>query len=100
MLGGNIGPMVDEAAVMAVVKPSSYPSSRIAFNSIRPNPDASASAEPDIPENMSDAMMFTWARLPRTPPTRPEANRKTFSVTVPLFMIFAVKMNKGTAMTI
>ena len=52
MLGGMIGPIVDEAAVTAAEKSASYPSSTIALISIGPTPALSATADPLIPEKI------------------------------------------------
>lgn len=62
--GGMIGPIPAEAAVTAIEKSLSYPASLIAFTSIVPNPPASASAEPDIPANIMEAIMLACAKPP------------------------------------
>jgi len=90
--------MVALAAVMAQLKPSSYPYFRIASISIMPSPEASATAEPVMPEKMKEATTLTWPIPPLKRPTKPMANSKRRSVTFPVFITFAVNMKSGTAM--
>ena len=59
MLGGMMGPITLEAAVMAAAKLSSKPSSFMACISISPKPAASAAAEPEMPANTILASTFT-----------------------------------------
>ena len=72
--------MVDEAAVTAALNGRSYPSSNMAFISIIPSPEASATADPDMPENSMLARMLTWASPPVMCPTNTLARRKIFWV--------------------
>ena len=97
MLGGKMGPITAEPAVMAALNPSSYPSFRMASISMIPSPDASATAEPVIPENIRDAMTFTCPRPPFHRPTRTLEKSNILSVTLLEFMIFAAKIKSGTA---
>ena len=78
--GGMIGPMVEDAAVTAAEKSTSYPASRIALISILPSPPASATADPDMPAKIMLAMTLTWPRSPGTDPTMLRASRKMRSV--------------------
>ena len=68
--------------------------------SILPRPEASATAEPVMPENTSEASTFTWARPPGKRPTRPLHTPNTYSVILPAFITLAAKMNRGTAMMV
>ena len=52
ILGGNIGPITEEAAVTAPEKSSRYPFLVIASISMVPRPPASAAALPDMPAKM------------------------------------------------
>ena len=69
-----IGPSVADAAVTPTACSTGYPWSFMALISIVPMPAASASAVPDMPEKMTEPMMFTWARPPRIQPTSASAN--------------------------
>jgi hypothetical protein len=62
-----------------------------------PNPDASARAEPVIPENIIEATTFTCPSAPFRFPTRAFANEKIMFVTLPEFMISAMNTKSGTA---
>jgi len=59
MLGGIIGPMVEEAAVKAADQSLSKPFSSIALISTTPIAEASATAAPDIPATMILEITFT-----------------------------------------
>lgn len=62
-----------------------------------PRPEASAMAEPVMPEKTREARTLTCARPPRKRPTRPMQVPKTYSVILPAFITFAAKINNGTA---
>ncbi len=64
----------------------------MAVISMLPGPEASAMAEPVMPEKMIELTMFTCARAPRRFPTMPAAKSKMIRVTLPVFMISAMKM--------
>ena len=76
MLGGKMGPIVDEAAVIATLKSSSYPPSRMASSSIWPKPAASTTAAPDMPEKIRLATVLACPRPPGKNPTRARAKLK------------------------
>jgi hypothetical protein len=98
MEGGMIGAITEEAAVSAAAKLGVYfPSRVIMFCISRPEPAASAMAEPDIPAKMMLWTTLTWASPPRKRPTRASQKRSRRSVIVPLFMISAARMKSGTA---
>ena len=97
MLGGIMGPMVALAAVTAQEKGLSYPASSMARTSMSPMPDASAMAEPVMPENIMLATTLTCASPPRMWPTIAPANSKILLVIPPAFITRAVKINSGTA---
>jgi len=59
-----------------------------------PGPEASASAEPVIPEKMIELIMLTCARAPFRLPTSALENEKIISVTLPEFIISAMKDKK------
>jgi hypothetical protein len=67
------------------------------FCIIRPEPAASAMAEPDMPAKMIDWTMLTCASPPRKRPTSTLQNRSRRSVIEPEFMISAASTNSGTA---
>lgn len=75
-LGGMTGPMVAAAPVIAAVNFLSKPRSGMAFMASMPNPAASATAAPHIPDMMTAATMTTCARPPQVCPTRLEASGK------------------------
>ena len=62
-----------------------------------PIPDASAMAEPVIPEKIREIKTLTWAVPPFRRPSRPLQNEKILSVTSLSLSTFAIKMNKGAA---
>ena len=63
-LGGMMGPTVDEAAVIAQEKSSSYPALRIASISMVHRPPASATAAPLIPAKIRLAITFACPNPP------------------------------------
>ena len=63
---------------------------------ILPIPAASATAEPDIPEKISEAMTLTWPSPPRKRPTMAIQKFSNRSEIVPAFMILAATINSGT----
>ena len=64
----------------------------MAFISMFPGPDASAIAEPVMPEKMMELTMLTCAIAPRFLPTSAEAKLKMIWVTLPEFMTSAMKI--------
>ena len=64
---------------------------------ILPMPAASATAEPDMPEKISEAMTLTWPSPPLKRPTVATQKPSSRSVMVPAFMMLAATMNSGTA---
>ena len=96
-----IGAMTEDAAVSAAAKLGVYfPSRVIMFCISRPEPAASAIAEPDMPAKMMLCTTFTCASPPRKRPTIASQKRSSRSVIVPLFMISAARMKSGTASSI
>ena len=70
----------------------------MASASILPNPPASASAEPDMPEKNRLARMLTWPMPPRMWPTSALAKPKMWWVMPEALKRLAARMNSGTAM--
>jgi hypothetical protein len=97
ILGGMIGPMVEDAAVIAAENPMSKPSSRMALISMVPRPPASAMAAPDMPAKIMLARTLAWPSPPGMCPTRAEAKRKSRRVTPPVFIRLPARMKNGTA---
>jgi hypothetical protein len=98
MDGGMIGAMTEDAAVSPAANAGVYfPSRVIMFCISRPEPAASAIAEPDIPAKITLCTTLTWASPPRKRPTIASQKRSSRSVMVPLFMISAARMKSGTA---
>ncbi len=64
---------------------------------IRPGPDASATALPLMPEKIRLVTTFTCASPPGRWPTIAEPNASRRSMTPLAFMMLATKMNIGTA---
>src|SRR5699024_12345734 len=96
-LGGMIPLKIEEAAVNPPLKSSSEPALRIDLISNCPKPPASASEEPDIPENIKLAVMFTCPTPPGTWPTRELAKLKIRSVIPDEFIRFTVIIKNGIA---
>ena len=69
----------------------------MALISTMPRPAQSATAAPDMPANIIELTMFTWARPPRRRLTRAEAKLKMRSVISSLLSRLPVMMKKGTA---
>src|SRR5512147_1335792 len=69
----------------------------MALISIMPRPEASANADPVIPEKMMLATTFTWARPPRKNPTLRSAKLKMRVVIPPMFITRAESTNSGMA---
>jgi hypothetical protein len=95
MLGGMIGPMVEEAAVMAALKTVSKPSSFMALIAMVPSPPASAMAAPDIPAKMMLAITLAWPRPPGMWPMSDVAKRKSRRVMPPVFIRLPARMKNG-----
>ena len=64
---------------------------------MRPIPAASATAEPDMPEKISEATTLTCPRPPRKRPTSATQKLRSRSLMVPAFMMPAATMKSGTA---
>ena len=60
-------------------------------------PEASATAEPVMPEKTREMNTFTWAVPPFMRPSRPLQNAKILSVTSPSLSTFAIKTKSGAA---
>jgi hypothetical protein len=97
ILGGIIGPIVALAEVTAQLNSGSNPASFIDFISINPRPEASAIAEPVIPEKITEANTLTCPNPPLSEPTILLAKLKRRTVIIPSFIILAAKINNGTA---
>ena len=97
MLGGMMGPMIEDAAVTAAANRRVYPSFSMAGIRIEPSAEVSATAEPLKPANMMEDRMFTWASPPRRWPTTAFANRTSRAVMSPTFMIWPASMKSGIA---
>jgi hypothetical protein len=97
MLGGIMGPIIAEVAVIAVLKPNGYPASLMALISIKPSPAASACAEPDMPEKIRLVKILTCARPPLKWPTRQFAKLKILVVMPLEFSRWPANIKKGTA---
>ena len=97
MLGGMMGPMIEDAAVTAAANRRVYPSRSMAGIRIEPRAEVSATAEPLKPANMMEDRMFTWASPPRRWPTTAFANRTRRAVMSPTFMIWPASMKSGIA---
>ena len=95
--GGMIGPMVEDAAVTPTARWSLYPRSRIALTSIVPSPPASATAAPDMPAKMTDAITLTCPSPPFSQPTAAVAKSKIRLVIPAEFIRLPARMKKGTA---
>jgi len=83
--------------VIAAEKSGSKPSQTISWISTAPNPAASATAEPDMPENIMLATILTCPKLPGMCPTRAFANVNNLRLTPPMFMSSPASMKRGTA---
>ena len=95
--GGMIGPIVAAAAVRPAAMPIGYLASRIARISTTPRPPASATADPDMPAKIIDAMTLAWQSPPRSQPTITVAKPKMRWVTPALFITCPIRMNSGAA---
>ena len=69
MLGGIVGPIIEEAAVRAVAYGLEYPDLVIVGINMLPSAATSATAEPDIPEKNILARMLTCPKPPEKRPT-------------------------------
>lgn len=87
--------MMALAAVTAAEYSLVYPALVIISISIRPNPEASAVADPEIPANSILARILTCARPPRICPTRVSQNFTMLMVSPQRLMISLAKMNSG-----
>ncbi len=65
-----------------------------------PTPTTSAMAEPDMPEKISDDTTFTWPMPPRKRPTSALHQASSRSLSEPMFMISAARMNSGIASSV
>ena len=64
---------------------------------IRPMPTASAMADPDMPEKISEDTTFTCPSPPRNLPTSARQKSSSLSDSEPTFIRSAAKMNSGIA---
>ena len=94
MLGGMIGPRMEEAPVIPMVMRIGYLASSMALISMLPRPAASAIAVPDMPAKIMLPTTLTWPRPPRRCPTRALAKLKIRSVIMLVFMILAARTKK------
>ena len=69
ILGGIMGPMTDEAAVMAADISRGYPRFSISGMNTRPMAEVSATADPESPAKITDAHTLTRAIPARNLPT-------------------------------
>ena len=69
ILGGIMGPITEEAAVIAAEKSRGYPLFSISGMKTRPMAEVSATAEPDSPAKITEAQILTKARPARNRPT-------------------------------
>ena len=97
MLGGMIGPMALALALTDTAKSRAKPLRDMAGIIIDPRAEASAVAEPEMPEKNMLQTMVTWAKPPRTWPTRARERTTRRSVMPPAFMISPAAMKKGMA---
>jgi hypothetical protein len=97
MLGGMIGEITEEAAVTAVLNSRSYPSFSIAGMNIEPNAAVSAIADPEIPPNMMDVTILTWASPPLSFPKKILVKFTILLVSPMLFMISPASRKRGKA---
>ena len=97
MLGGIIGPIMEEAAVTATENSLSYPSFSMAGKSIPPIAAVSATAEPDIVAKNTEATMLICASDPRIRPTSSLARRIMSSTRPSLVISSPASINSGTA---
>ena len=100
MLGGMMGPMVEEAAVTAAENSRSKPSFSMARISIVPRPAASATAEPLIPAKTMLARTFACPRPPGIQPISVLQKRKILVVMDPVFMSLPASRKKGIARSV
>ena len=100
MEGGMMGPMVEDAAVMPAANSVSNPSSFMALISMVPRPAASATAEPLMPANTTDARIFTCPRPPGIQPTRALQELKMRFVMLPTFIILPASRKNGIASSV
>ena len=97
ILGGIIGPIVEEAAVTAAEKSVSNPCSSIALISIVPRPAASATADPLIPAKTTLASTLACPKPPGIHPTSPLQKSKIRLVILPTFISFPAIRKNGIA---
>ena len=100
MLGGMMGPMVEDAAVTAAEKSVSKPSFSIALISMVPSPAASATAEPLIPAKTMLAKTFACPRPPGIQPISVLQKRKIRMVMEPVFISLPASRKKGIASSV
>ncbi len=95
--GGMIGAKIPADAITAAEIPLGYFKSFIAGISIEPRAEASATAEPEPPESITDASTQTCAKPPRKCPIKDSAKRTILTVTPPADISSPAKTKKGRA---
>jgi len=97
ILGGIRIPMVEEVALIATEYSLSYPALFIVGIRMEPNPEASATEEPDTPAKIILPTIDTEASPPLQCPTSMFAKSSSLRVTPPIFIRFPAMMKKGIA---
>ncbi len=97
MLGGIIGPTVEELAVTATLNSGVYPAFTMAGIITPPTAEVSACADPVMPPKNMLATMLALAKLAGILPINITENRISLSVIPVLFIISPARINSGIA---
>jgi hypothetical protein len=100
VLGGIMGPIAEDAKVIALENSGSYPFFVIPSISMVPKAPRSATALPDIPAKIILAKTFTWPNPPRIQPTLILAKLNIRCVIPAEFINLPARVNKGNAIKI
>jgi hypothetical protein len=100
VLGGIIGPIVEDAKVMALENSRSYPFFVIPLISMVPNAPRSATALPDMPAKIILAKTLTCPNPPRIQPTLILAKLNMRWVIPAEFINLPARVNRGNAIKI
>jgi len=95
--GGIIGPIQEDAAVIAAENFRSYPAFFMAGINIEPIAAVSATALPVIPAKKTLARMLAWPNPPRTCPTSVVEKLTNRLVIAVLFIISPARIKRGIA---